>query len=496
MGAWHELALGFQTALQPESLLFCFVGVLIGTLIGVLPGIGPASSIALLLPFTFSLSPTSALIMLAGIYYGSQYGGSTTAILVNLPGEASAAVTGIDGHAMARQGRAALALALAAIASFIAGTIGTLLIATLSGPLARVAANFQAADYVGLMICGLIAAVVLAQGSLLKAIAMVLAGLFLGTIGTNVVTAGTRFTMGIPELIDGIGFVPLAIGLLGLSEIIDTLASPQDRSLVANRGRARLRRGEARRTLMAIFRGTALGSAFGALPGGGPVISSFAAYAVEKKLSRATPQVGSGAVEGVAGPEAANNAAAQTSFIPLLTLGLPANPVMAMFIGALIIHGIQPGPDIIVKQPGLFWGLVASMWIGNAMLLVLNLPLVGLWAKLLQVPQRFLFPGTVVLSCVGVYSLNHNSVELLVMAAFGVVGFLLRRLAFDPTPLLLGFVLSGPMEENIHRALAFAGGDQTTFFRHPIGASLLVISGVLLAIASLPYLKRIRSRQQ
>lgn len=494
MGALHQLALGFQTALQPENLLFCLIGVLIGTLIGVLPGIGPASSIALLLPFTFSLSPTSALIMLAGIYYGSQYGGSTTAILVNLPGEASAAVTGIDGHAMARQGRAALALALAAIASFIAGTIGTLLIATLAGPLARVAANFQAADYVGLMICGLIAAVVLAQGSLLKAIAMVLLGLFLGTIGTNVVTAETRFTMGLPELIDGIGFVPLAIGLLGLSEIIDALASPQDRRLVSHRGRARFTDGEARRALKAMFRGTALGSAFGVLPGGGPVISSFAAYAVEKKLSRATPRVGSGAVEGVAAPEAANNAAAQTSFIPLLTLGLPANPVMAMFIGALIIHGIQPGPDIIAKQPTLFWGLVASMWIGNAMLLALNLPLVEMWAKLLQVPPRILFPGTVVLSCVGVYSLNHNSVEVALMALFGVLGYLLRRFAFDPTPLLLGFVLSRPMEENLHRALLFAGGDPLTFFRHPIGASLLAVAGLLLAISAFPHLSRMRSR--
>jgi putative tricarboxylic transport membrane protein len=432
--------------------------------------------------------------MLAGIYYGSQYGGSTTAILVNLPGEAGAAVTGIDGHAMARQGRAALALALAAVASFIAGTFGTLLIATMAGPLTRVAANFHAADYVCLMICGLIAAVVLARGSLLKAIAMVLLGLFLGTIGTNVVTAETRFTMGIPQLIDGIGFVPLAIGLLGLSEIIDALASPQDRTLVTNRGHAGLRSGEARRSLMAIFRGTALGSAFGVLPGGGPVISSFAAYALEKKLSRAQPRVGSGAVEGVAGPEAANNAAAQTSFIPLLTLGLPANPVMAMFIGALIIHGIQPGPDIIAKQPVLFWGLVASMWIGNVMLLVLNLPLVGMWAKLLQVPQRFLFPGTVVLSCVGVYSLNHNSVEVLIMATFGVLGYLLRKFAFDPTPLLLGFVLSGPMEENIHRAILFAGGDYTTFLRHPIAASLLGASVVLLMIAALPHLGRIRDR--
>ena len=492
MGTWHEIALGFQTALVPENLLFCLIGVLIGTLIGVLPGIGPASSIALLLPFTFSLSPTSALIMLAGIYYGSQYGGSTTAILVNLPGEASAAITCLDGHAMARQGRAGLALAIAAIASFIAGTCGTLLLVLLSRPLTALAAHFEAADYVALMICGLVAAVVLANGSVLKAIAMVLLGLLFGMIGTNLVTAQPRFTLGIPELIDGIGFVPLAIGLLGLSEIIHALASPQERTLVGEHRGAQLRPGEMRRSVLAVFRGTILGSMLGALPGGGPVVSSFASYAVEKKLSRAQPRVGQGAVEGVAGPEAANNAAAQTSFIPLLTLGLPANPVMAMFVGALLIHGIQPGPEVIVKQPTLFWGLIASMWIGNALLLVLNLPLVGLWAKVLRTPPHLLLPGTVVLSCVGIYSINHSSVELLIMAFFGVFGYVLRRLEFEPTPLLLGFVLSGPLEENIHRALLFAKGDPMTFLRHPIGATLLAVATILLLLTAVPRLHRLR----
>jgi putative tricarboxylic transport membrane protein len=492
MGPWHEIALGFQTALLPENLLFCFIGVLIGTLVGVLPGVGPASSIALLLPFTFSLSPTSALIMLAGIYYGSQYGGSTTAILVNLPGEASSAITCLDGHAMARQGRAGLALAIAAIASFVAGTFGTLLLVTLAGPLAAIAAHFQAADYVALMICGLIAAVVLAHGSVLKAIAMVLLGLLFGMVGTNVATGQPRFTLGIPELVDGIGFVPLAIGLLGLSEIIHVIAAPAERTLVSDHRGAHLRPGELRRSAMATFRGTILGSVFGALPGGGPAVSSFASYALEKNLSRAEPRVGLGAVEGVAGPEAANNAAAQTSFIPLLTLGLPTGPIMAMFVGALVIHGIQPGPDVIVKQPALFWGLIASMWIGNALLLALNLPLVGVWAKVLRTPPQFLFPGTVVLSCVGIYSINHSAVELLVATFFCMLGCVLRKLEFEPTPLLLGFVLSGPLEENIHRALLFGRGDPMTFLRHPISATLLAIAAVLLLLTAVPRLRSLR----
>jgi putative tricarboxylic transport membrane protein len=492
MGTWHQVALGFQTALAPENLLFCFIGVLIGTLVGVLPGVGPASSIALLLPFTFSLSPTSALIMLAGIYYGSQYGGSTTAILVNLPGEASSAITCLDGHAMARQGRAGLALAIAAIASFIAGTFGTLLLVTLSRPLAAIAAHFQATDYVALMVCGLIAAVVLAHGSVLKAIGMVLLGLLFGMVGTNFATAQPRFTLGIPELVDGIGFVPLAIGLLGLSEIIHALVSPDERTLVSEHGGAHLRPGELWRSALATFRGTILGSILGALPGGGPVVSSFSSYALEKNLSRAEPRVGHGAVEGVAGPEAANNAAAQTSFIPLLTLGLPANPVMAMFVGALVIHGIQPGPDIIVKQPTLFWGLIASMWIGNALLLALNLPLVGVWVKVLRTPPQFLFPATVVLSCVGIYSINHSAVELLIAAFFGVLGCFLRKLDFEPTPLLLGFVLSGPLEENIHRALLFGKGDPMTFLRHPIGATLLVFAAILLFLTAIPRLRNVR----
>jgi putative tricarboxylic transport membrane protein len=492
MGPWHEIALGFQTALAPENLLFCLIGVVIGTLIGVLPGVGPASSIALLLPFTFSLSPTSALIMLAGIYYGSQYGGSTTAILVNLPGEASSAITCLDGHTMARQGRAGLALAIAAIASFIAGTFGTLLLVVLSRPLAAIAMHFQAADYVALMICGLIAAVVLAHGSVLKAIGMVLLGLLFGMVGTNLATGEPRLTLGIPELIDGIGFVPLAIGLLGLSEIIQALAAPVERTFVSEHRGAQLRPGELRRSAMATFRGTIIGSVFGALPGGGPVVSAFASYALEKNLSRAEPRVGLGAVEGIAGPEAANNAAAQTSFIPLLTLGLPANPVMAMFVGALVIHGIQPGPDVIVKQPALFWGLIASMWLGNALLLALNLPLVGVWAKVLRTPPHFLFPGTVALSCVGIYSINHSTVELLLAAFFGVLGYVLRKLAFEPTPLLLGFVLSGPLEENIHRALLFAKGDPMTFLRHPIGATLLAVAALLLLLTAIPRLSRLR----
>ncbi|HTO03019.1 MAG TPA: tripartite tricarboxylate transporter permease, partial [Opitutus sp.] len=349
------------------------------------------------------------------------------------------------------------------------------------------------ADYACLMIAGLIAAIVIAQGSIIKSTAMVLLGLLLGTVGTNVITGNTRFTMGIGELADGIGFVPLAIGLLGLSEIIGALASPLKWSLVKNNSRSGLKTGEKIRAGWATLRGTVLGSFLGVLPGGGTVISSFAAYALEKKLSRTDPRVGSGAIEGVAGPEAANNAAAQTSFIPLLTLGLPANPVMAIFVGALVIHGIQPGPEIISKQPGLFWGLIASMWIGNAMLLALNLPLVAVWAALLRVPQHFLLPGTIVLSCVGIYSLNHSRVELLIAAIFGVLGYLFRRLGFEPAPLLLGFILSNPLEGNLHRALLFAEGDITTFLRHPIGISLLAASLILLVVASLPRFGRVRA---
>jgi len=491
MTAIDQLSLGFSVALTPQNLLCCFLGVLLGTLIGVLPGIGPVTTIALLLPFTFSFSVTSGIIMLAGIYYGAQYGGSITAILVNLPGETSSAITCIDGHAMARQGRARLALQVCAVGSFIGGTIGTLVVATLSVPLARLGANFEAADYVSLMICGLVIALVLAHGSLIKAGCMVLFGLLLGAIGTG--PAGTpRFTFGIPELVDGVGFVPVALGLFGLAETIDTLTSSgatESQSLAPSGSGARA--GEIARAWYAALRGTVLGSLLGVVPGGGPTIASFASYALEKKVSRREAEFGQGAIEGIAGPESANNAAAQTSFIPLLTMGFPSNPVMALLLGAMVVHGIQPGPEVIVKQPGLFWGLVVSMWVGNVLLLGLNLPLVGLWAKLLRVPHRFLFPSTVALCCIGVYSLNHSAFEVLVTAAFGVFGCVIRRANFEAAPLLLGFVLSQPLEENLNRALLFAHGNFLTFVSHPISAGLLILSFLMLVATAIPRVRRI-----
>jgi putative tricarboxylic transport membrane protein len=490
---FDHLALGFAAAFTPEHLGACLAGVLLGTAIGVLPGLGPVTTIALLLPFTFSLSPTAAVIMLAGIYYGAQYGGSITAILVNLPGEASSAITCLDGHAMARSGRAGVALAVSAVASFVGGTIGTLVIAVLAVPLTTVAARFEAADYAALMICGVVAAIVISQGSLLKAIVMTVAGLLLGAIGTDVATGRARFTMGIPELYDGIGLMPVAIGMFGLAEAIGTLANPGDRRPVSTRiDRLWPDTDEARRAMASSLRGTTVGALLGVLPGGGPLLASFAAYAVEKKLVL-RHALGSGAIEGVAGPEAANNAAAQTSFVPLLTLGLPSNAVMALLLGALIVHGVQPGPGFVAKEPALFWGLVASMWIGNAMLLVLNLPLVGLWARLLRVPYRLLYPTTIVLSCIGVYAINHSTIDVAMTAAFGAAGYLLRARGFEPAPLLLGFVLSRPLDENFRRALVFADGELSTFVTHPISAVLLAIASGTLLLTAVPAIRRRRA---
>jgi putative tricarboxylic transport membrane protein len=492
--ALDHLALGFATALTPANLLACLVGALLGTAIGVLPGLGPLTTIALLLPFTFSLPPTAAVIMLAGIYYGAQYGGSVTAILINLPGEASSTITCLDGHAMARAGRAGLALAVAAIGSFVGGTVGTVFIAALAAPLGSVAARFAAADYTALMVCGLVAAIVIAHGSLLKAVAMTGAGLLLGAVGTDVATGQARFTFGVPELFDGIGFMPVAIGMFGLADIIHALALPNHRPHVpAPIERRWPQPGESRRAAMSTARGTLLGSLLGVLPGGGPLIASFASYAVERKVASAEPPVGSGAIEGVAGPESANNAAAQTSFIPLLTLGLPSNAIMALLLGALIVHGIQPGPAILSHEPALIWGLVASMWIGNLMLLALNLPLVGLWAKLLRVPYTVLYPTTVVLSCIGIYSVNHSTFDLLMTAAFAVAGFLVKTRGFEPAPLLLAFVLSRPLEENLRRALVFSDGDLTVFLREPVSAILIAIAAAALLLTGLPAIQRRRA---
>jgi TctA family transporter len=493
MDAEH-LALGLATALTPENLLACLAGASLGTFIGVLPGLGPVTTIALLLPFTFSLSPAGAVIMLAGIYYGAQYGGSIAAILVNLPGEASSTVTCLDGYAMARKGRAAMALTTAALGSFVGGTIGTLLLATVAAPMASLAARVEAADYTALMVCGLVAAIVIAQGSVLKAIVMTLAGFALGMVGTDPASGEVRFTMGIPELVDGIAFMPLAIGLFGLAEIVGQLARPRDPPVTSTPiDHLGVEPGEARRAIVATLRGTAVGSVLGVLPGGGPVIASFASYALEKRFASGAPALGSGAIEGIAGPESANNAAAQTSFVPLLTLGFPSGPVGALLLGALIVHGIQPGPAVLTKEPALFWGLVASMWIGNVILLVLNLPLVGWWARLVRIPYRFLYPTTIALSCTGLYALNHSTLDLMLAAGFGVAGYLLKRRGFEPAPLLLAFVLAPIIRDNLNRALLFADGDLTTFLTHPLSAALLAIAAAALLVTALPEIRRRRA---
>ena len=488
-----HLALGFGVAFTFQNLVYCFVGCLLGTLIGVLPGIGPVATIAMLLPATYALPPVSALIMLAGIYYGAQYGGSTTAILVNLPGESSSVVTVIDGYQMARQGRAGPALAAAGLGSFFAGCVGTLILAGFAAPLTEVAFLFGPAEYFALMVLGLIGAVVLASGSLLKAVAMVVLGLLLGLVGTDVNSGVARYSFDIPELTDGIGFVAIAMGVFGYGEIIANLARPADQRAVFTASVQGLlpTREDFRRMLPAVLRGTALGSALGILPGGGAMLSAFAAYTIEKKTRLHPGEVpfGKGNIRGVAAPESANNAGAQTSFIPLLTLGIPPNAVMALMVGAMTIHNIQPGPQVMTSNPELFWGLIASMWIGNAMLVVLNLPLIGLWTRLLTVPYRWLFPSIVLFCAVGVYSTNNNTWDIWIVGIFGLVGYVFHKLGAEPAPLLLGLILGPMMEENLRRALLLSRGDWSVFVTRPISAGLLAGAVLLLAIVLLPAVK-------
>jgi TctA family transporter len=491
-----NLRLGAEVAFTWQNVLYCLAGVLLGTLIGVLPGIGPVPTIAMLLPITFNLDPIAALIMLAGIYYGTQYGGSTTAILVNLPGEAASVVTVLDGHQMARQGRAGPALAIAAIGSFVAGCVATLVIATAAPPLAEFALKFGPWEYFSLMVLGLVAATVLAHGSLLKAIGMVVLGLLLGLIGTDVNSGVLRFTFGVPELSDGIGFVLVAMGMFGVTEIVVNLEQGAKREVFLGKVKHLFpSKEDLRRSWGAILRGTALGSVLGILPGGGAMLSSFAAYTVEKKWSRHPEQFGKGAIEGVAGPESANNAGAQTSFIPMLTLGIPGNPVMALMIGALMIQGIAPGPQVMTDKPDLFWGLIASMWLGNAMLVILNLPLIGIWIKLLTVPYRYLFPSILVFMSVGVFAYSNNPWDCLIMAVFGVFGYVCVKLECEPAPLILGFILGPLMEEHLRRAMLLSRGDPTLFVNpveKPISFSFLVASLLLIAVIALPNIRRKR----
>src|SRR5918999_182239 len=496
MELFNNLILGFSVALSLQNLWFCFIGVFLGTLIGVLPGIGPLATIAMLLPITFNVAPVSALIMLAGIYYGAQYGGSTTAILVNLPGETAAVVTCMDGYQMARQGRAGPALGIAAIGSFIAGTICTMIIALFGPPIAEMALKFGAPEYFSLMLMGLVTAAVLAHGDMSKALAMTALGLLLGVVGTDVNSGMARFSFGYPELTDGIGFVVLAVGVFAVGEIVANLGDKEERQVFTGQKIKNLwpSKEDLKVSFMPIMRGTAIGAFFGILPGPGPAIASFSSYMIEKKVAKDPSRFGKGAIEGVAGPEAANNADAQTKFIPTLTLGIPASAVMALMLGALTIQGIAPGPQVMTQKPDLFWGLVASMWVGNAMLVVLNLPLIGLWVMLLKVPYRVLFPAIMAFSCIGIYSVNNSSFEIYLTAFFGVVGFMWMRLECPPAPLLLGFVLGPLMEENLRRALLISRGDPTVFFTRPISLGFMIATGLILLIMALPMIKKRREQ--
>ena len=493
MEIFSNLALGFETAFTLTNLFYCLVGVFVGTAVGVLPGLGPVATIAMLLPATFGLPPISALIMLSGIYYGAQYGGSTTAILVNLPGESSSVVTAIDGYQMARKGEAGKALATAALASFFAGTVATVLLALFAPPLAELALKFGPAEYFSLMVLGLVASVVLASGSLLNAVGMVILGLLLGLIGTDVNSGVARYTFDLPQLADGVNFVIVAMGMFGIGEIIRNLEHDETRNLVMKKvSGLMLRKEDFKRIIAPVLRGTALGSALGILPGGGAMLASFAAYSIEKKVSKNSAQFGKGAIEGVAAPEAANNAGAQTSFIPMLTLGIPSNPVMALMIGAMIIQGIQPGPAVMTEQPALFWGLIVSMWFGNLFLVVLNLPMIGLWVKMIMVPYHRLYPAILMFCAIGVFSLSNSEFDVWLMALFGLFGYICAKLDAEPAPMLLGFIIGPMMEEYLRRALLLSHSDPLVFVQRPISATMLGLAVAAMVVVMLPALRKKR----
>jgi len=496
MDILNGIILGFGEAVTPASLLVCFTGALLGTLIGVLPGIGPVATIAMLLPITTTLSPSHALIMLAGIFYGAQYGGSTTAILVNVPGEPSSAVTAIDGYEMAKRGRAGAALAIAAIGSFIAGCIATLIIAVFAPTLAAVAVSFGAPDYFSLAVFGLVLTIALTHGSVLKGMAMALVGVLFGIVGSDLFTNATRFTFGLENLRSGIDFVGVSVGIFGISEILTNFEDEErNRTITAKINRLMLTAAEFKESIAPILRGTLFGSILGILPGGGAFLSSVTSYAVEKRLARDPSQFGKGAIAAVAGPESANNAGAQTSFIPMLTLGIPSNPVMALMIGGMIIQGIIPGPQVISRQPELFWGLIASMWVGNVMLIILNLPLVGLWVKLLKVPYSILFPAILAFACIGTFSANGDVTDLFVLAVAGLLGYLFTRIGAEPAPLLLGFVLARMLEDQFRLSMMLSDGNPIVFFNRPISGTLMLLAAIMLVLTVAPALKRIKNEQ-
>ena len=490
-----NLAIGFGVALQPTNLLYCFIGVFIGTLIGVLPGIGPVAAMSLLLPVTFTATPESGIIMLAGIYYGSMYGGSTTAILVNIPGEAASVVTTLDGHQMAKQGRAGPALGMAAIGSFIAGTLAVVGLMLVAPTLARFAVRFGPAEYFSLMVLGLSVLTYLSHGSLVKAMVMACFGLILGLVGLDSISAVARLTFDRLELVDGVGLVPIVMGLFGIAEILINLEQKLRRETVSARITGLLpTRQDWSASAAPLARGSILGFLLGILPGGGAVIASFVSYAVEKRVSKTPERFGRGAIEGVAGPEAANNAAAGSGFIPLLTLGIPPNVVMALLLGAFIVHNVQPGPLLMVQNPALFWGIVASMYIGNLMLLVLNLPLIGLWVQVLRIPYGVLFPLILLCCIIGVYSVSNSVFDIYVMVVFGVLGYLMRKLGYEAAPLVLAFVLGPLMENNLRKSLILSDGSFWIFVQSPISLVCLGLAVLLLVSAIVPMLRARRER--
>ena len=486
---------GLGVALLPINLLYCFIGVFIGTLVGVLPGIGPVTAMSLLLPVTLSGTPEAGIIMMAGIYYGSMYGGSTTSILVNIPGEATSVVTCLDGHQMALQGRAGPALGMAAMGSFIAGTLAVVGLMLVAPSLARFAVAFGPAEYFSLMVLGLVILTFLTQGSMLKSLLMACVGTVIGLIGLDSINAQARLTFGRMELYDGIGLIPVVMGLFGVAEVLTNIERPIQRSIIGQKIRNLLPNlADWKASAGPIGRGTILGFFLGIIPGGGAVIASFASYALEKRLSKTPERFGKGAIEGVAGPEAANNSAAGGAFIPLLTLGIPPNVVMALLLGAFIIHGLQPGPLLMTQNPGIFWGVIASMYIGNVMLLVLNLPLIGMWVQLLRLPYNVLFPLILLFSIVGVYASGNNVFDVAVMMAFGVLGYLMRKIGYEAAPLVLAFVLGPMLENNLRKALILSQGELTTFVERPISAACLAIAAALLVAPLIPALRRRRVR--
>lgn len=485
-----NITTGFAIALQPMNLFYCFIGVLMGTLTGVLPGFGPVAAVSLLLPVTFGLSPVSAIILLAGIYYGAMYGGSTTSILVNIPGEAASCITCLEGYPMAKQGRAGPALGMAAFGSLIGGTVAIVGLMVLAPPLAEVALKFGPPEFFSLMLLGLTIVTYVSSGTVLKALMMAALGLMIGSVGTDLVSGTPRFTLGIRYLLDGVPLIPLVMGLFGISEILLNLEATREPEIYQKKITNLLPNlKDWADSIGAIIRGTFIGFFLGLLPGAGPVISSFASYGLEKRISKHPEKFGTGVIEGIAGPETANNAAAQSAFIPLLTLGIPATPTVAILLGAFIMHGAQPGPLLISNNPDLFWGVVASMYVGNAMLVILNLPLIGLWVRIVLIPYVFLFPLILVFCVIGAYSINNDLNDIYVMTIFSVIGYLMKKFDYDGAPLILAFILGPLLENALRQSLIMSQGEFHIFFERPIALVALSIAALLLVTAFLPWLK-------